>query len=129
MRRGALVLAAALPVLAAGCMSPAEVESKHADAQRTYRDDLAAAEEWNQHVLGVPASGWVAILIAAAIGLTIVLAFGIVSLHDSFEDRRRKAHGLALEREKTRQEIAKRGPCATCGTVPLRELTKERDET
>ena len=109
------------PLSLAACSSPSDVEASYprklglaqealfqaeagvAAVERAQAEDLARAREWDVHVLGIPASGWVAILIFASI-----LAFiGLIVLGAWFRevsaDRREKATSLALAKEKTRQ--------------------------
>lgn len=109
------------PLLLAACAGPVDVEASYARelgtaqevlyqaqegvsaAERDYVTDLASAREWNVHVFGIPASGWVAILIFASILLFIGLIFLSLWARESLEDRRRKASALALAKEETRQ--------------------------
>lgn len=118
----------ALPLMLAGCASPGDVEASysrelgiaqeelaHAQqgvdaARRNYESDLASAREWDVHVLGIPASGWVTLSIVGAVLLAVLLGWGIYLLRSALQERRallnnreQRAHQLAMAREKTRQ--------------------------
>jgi hypothetical protein len=135
-RRGKLArkivgMASVAPLFAlAACSSPADVTADHERAVRghqewlrsadaTYRDDLAFAEEWNDHFMGIPAAGWVPILVFACLLATILLVVAGISVYTTFEDKRHKAHDLALDHEKTLRVAAERGGCHMCGALPV----------
>lgn len=136
-----LPLTALLPT---ACASPGDVRAEHdrivqsarddvREAQETIRTenvrfpgDLATAEDWNHHWLGIPAAGWVTISIFTAIGLTIALVVWLVLASDARKLRRRREHELALERDRTERqrlkvldEQVRRGNCQVCGGVPV----------
>jgi hypothetical protein len=151
VRTALAVLDAVLGVtLASACTtsSPADVEARlefareeHASAaveaddelrraEATYREDLAQAELWDQHVLGIPAAGWVPILIGFLVVLTGIMIWVIWLVSEARADRRRRQQDVdekrveaeqvvAVERERTRQKVAERGACTTCGAQPL----------
>jgi len=121
------------------CSSPGDVTADHersvADLQRqlndadaTYHDKLATAQEWNQHVWGIPAAGWVTIL--SIVGVLVLALIGVIVylVARAREERRNQRHQLALEHEKTLRVAAERGACPTCGAQPLTELTGQRKD-
>lgn len=115
---------APLAALVAGCSTESDVEAAYqrsvgmanerlinaqtdvANLDRERLADLAAAREWNVHVLGIPAGGWVAILVVAAlvVGVLVVL-FGLW-LRERGQEKRSHATRLAVEQEKTKQAEA-----------------------
>lgn len=116
------LLALGVALAASGCASPGDVQGQYdsardsfESARETYDADMAYANMWNEHVLGIPAAGWVAITIVGAVMVTVLLGVGIYFWGRALGDRRRKAHELALEREKTVRKATERGPCPGCG--------------
>lgn len=118
----------AAPLVLVGCSSPGDVEQRYArrmgeaqedliraqqgvdDARRGYESDLASAREWDVHVLGIPASGWVFLLIVAGIVVSILAAWAIYQFRQTTDDRRvardnreKRANQLLVEKERTRQ--------------------------
>lgn len=115
----------AIWLVVSACASPHDVRTKHAEELANYRGDLARAEEWNNHVLGIPGSGWLGIIMLACVLGAFLLVLAGIEVAGALGDRRSKRHQLDLEREKTAQVTAERGACKTCGappTVDLREL-------
>jgi hypothetical protein len=117
-----------LPLTLAACASPGDVEASHARAlgeaqeklaqaqqgvdnvQRGYESDLASAKEWDVHMFGIPASGWMVLLIIGAVLAAVLLGWGIYLVRQAGDQRRilvnnreKRAHELALAKEKTRQ--------------------------
>jgi hypothetical protein len=100
-------------------------------AEATYRSDIVTAEAWDQHVLGIPAAGWVPILAVGALVLLGILIWVIWLVKEAGTERRNAQLKIAQERanvekyaEQTRLEAVKRGPCATCGALPMaQEIT------
>jgi type II secretory pathway pseudopilin PulG len=102
--------------------------------------DVAVAESWNNHWWGIPAGGWVAILIVASVGLAVVLSVWAYFYNVRRRLRQRRAHDLSLERERTEQRRlaalkgqVERGNCQVCGAAPvpdevIEEVTRERKE-
>jgi hypothetical protein len=138
MRRVAAGLTLAACALI-GCSSPGDVTADHersvADLQRqlndadaVYHDKLAIAQEWNEHVWGIPAAGWVTIL--SIVGVLALALVGVIVylVARAREERRNQRHQLALEREKTLRVATERGVCPTCGAQPLTELTRPKKE-
>lgn len=115
-RRLPLILVAVLATATtAACSSPGDVSAVYEQAQVTYREDMVTAQEWNNHVLGIPASGWLAILSVGGLIVSLLLIWTIVLVNDARLDRRRKRHELALRQEETRRLAATRGNCPGCG--------------
>lgn len=151
-----VLLLSSLPT--AACASPADVQADHDrtirgyydsireaqdnvhDENARFRGDMATAQDWNHHMLGIPAAGWVAILISASVVFAIVTIVWLVTAHDQRELRRKREHVLALEQQKTRQrqldvlaERVQRGNCQVCGAAPvpddvLKEVTRDRTD-
>jgi hypothetical protein len=90
----------------AGCASPGDVAATRDAAIRKADQDYASgidrAVEWNSHALGIPASGWVAILVS--VGLVLVVTVGVVGW---------KWISSRHERDMTR---LRRPRCETCGS-------------
>jgi uncharacterized protein HemY len=112
------LLSVAFLLLLAGCSSPADVERLHAEEMSKYQRDIETAQEWNTHVLGIPASGWLAIVILSILLAAVLLicagvwAYGVQERRA--RDRRLRAEGLfALE-----QARIERGRCQVCGADP-----------
>lgn len=143
MSKSRLALVPLLLALTA-CASPADVQADHDRTVRGYQDqirelqgnirhenqafagDVATAREWNQHFMGIPAAGWVAILILATIVVGIGVVVWMMLAHDSRDVRRQREHELALEREKTERarikaadEVIRRGNCQVCNAAPV----------
>ena len=102
------------PLLLAGCASPGDVEVYYAGRRianeqvvtRTeveYHNALATANEWNHHVLGIPASGWLAILIIGIIGVVILAICGGTALYHLREQKIRCQANVDVEIERTKQ--------------------------
>lgn len=115
-----LALGAALA--ASGCASPGDVQGQYdsardsfESARQTYDADMAYANMWNEHVLGIPAAGWVAIAIVGAVLAAVLLGFLAWLAGRALAGRRRDAHELAMARERTVQAATERGPCPGCG--------------
>ena len=147
-----------VPLLAVACASPADVQADHDRTLRGYQDtireaqgnvrhenvrfrgDMATAEDWNHHWLGIPAAGWVAIICVTAFVLMIVLTLCFVLTHERRVVRRRREYDLALERERTEQkrldvleDRVQRGNCQVCGGAPvpdsvIEEVNRDRDD-
>lgn len=115
---GRRIGALALLVLAVGCSSPADVEKRHAAVQAKYEADLAYAQEWNNHVLGIPASGWLTIIIFGSLLATGLLVAAGVWTYRTLERRANHRHQLAVEQQKTRRAELERGRCTVCGADP-----------
>lgn len=116
-----------------GCASPGDVTAEHerhvADLQRelstvdaTYREKLAAANEWNDHFMGIPSAGWIPLLVVAGLIVTGLLVWLTYTIIIARTQRRNQQHQLALEHEKTLRVAAERGACTVCGAQPIPEL-------
>lgn len=117
-----VVAAALLLVFLSGCASPGDVEQRHADELYKYHQDIATANEWNTHVLGIPASGWLAIILFAIIfGVGLLGYFGYLT-YGVLEDRRRNKHAMQLKIADTQRIALQRGNCPVCGHVPSAEV-------
>lgn len=136
----ASIVLSVVALVMAACASPADVTANHEreirgyqdalrDAGANYRDDLANAREWNDHFMGVPAAGWIPILIFACVLAAILLGFGGYRVFNAFADRRQKQYGLEVEREKTLRARVERGACPVCGTTPLSVADRARLES
>jgi rubrerythrin len=144
VNQGRRLVALALPLLLAACATPADVRANHERAldgyentirealddmqaaNREYVRSLEVAERWDTHWWGIPAGGWVAILITVGVLLATVLGVWTYFADERRTIRRRREHELALEREKTEQRRLKalhqqveRGPCQVCGAAPV----------
>lgn len=112
------ILPVAVLLLLAGCSSPADVERLHAEAETKYHDDIVFAQEWNTHVLGIPASGWMAILSLSILLTFVLLICAGVWVYNVQE--RRAVHRRAREQDEhalNRVRI-ERGDCQVCGSNP-----------
>ena len=107
------------------CSSPGDVQAQYDSLRDSYDSDMATAQEWNNHVLGIPASGWVPILILACLMVAILLGTLIFYISQGRSEKRAHLHALNLKREETLKAQATRGPCLTCGALPLAGLDKE----
>lgn len=119
-----------------GCASPGDVQESYNSARgtyetakRTYDSDMAFANEWNDHVLGIPAAGWLAITVVVSV-LGLVLLMWLTWLVARAIDRRRDdRRELALERERTVRQATERGPCPGCGLDVIGVLNQIREKT
>lgn len=116
-------------VFLAGCSSPADVERLHAVAETKYHDDIVFAQEWNTHVLGIPSSGWLAIIILSILSLLVLLICAGVWVYNVQErrarDRRLRDQG-DFQLEQARVE---RGNCQVCGASAVSATSvSERDK-
>lgn len=135
MRTRYLIPAVIVGALAgSSCASPGDVERSQVAARASYEakiadfdDELAAAQEWNQHSLGIPASGWVAIFVISAILAAILLGVVIYYVSRGREQRRDNQHRLDVEAEKTRQLSIKQGKCLMCGADQLDALKSNEE--
>jgi heme/copper-type cytochrome/quinol oxidase subunit 2 len=115
-------LAAVIAVLAlialSGCSSPADVEKIHRDAESVYQKNLARAEEWNTHVLGIPSSGWLAIVILSiCLGVVLLILLGVwrYNVQERRAADRRSEKNRQFELDKA---LVDRGNCHMCGADP-----------
>jgi hypothetical protein len=88
--------------------------------------DLVTANEWNSHWLGIPAAGWVLIFIITGVLVAIVLGVWAYFYNERRHLQQRRAHDLAVERERTEQkrldalkERIERDNCQVCGAAPV----------
>lgn len=110
-------------VLVAGCATPADVERLHATEQAKYQTDLAEAQEWNVHTLGIPASGWLAIILGcAALAFILLICAGVWI----YRVQERRAE-YQLDADKRRSELervrAAKPACQVCGHNPSLEAS------
>lgn len=114
------------PLLLGACASPADVESLHATEQAKYQTDLASAQEWNTHVLGIPASGWLAIILAGS-ALTFILLICAGTWVYHVQQRRAEERTNARRGEnEVRKAIASKPTCGMCGfTLTSKEIEEE----
>jgi hypothetical protein len=110
-----LVGSAGAAIGLSGCASPGDVQARYDTARTAYESDMATAREWDAHVLGIPAAGWVAILITGLVLLAALLATAGFFMHRTRMDRRAREHELAMDRERTVRAAAERGSCPGCG--------------
>lgn len=105
------------PLLLTGCASPADVEQRHAVDMAQYQKDIATANEWNTHVLGIPSSGWLAIIIVGIVFGFILLICAGVWTWNVFERRADDRLKVAAMNSEVRKAIAARATCGVCGYV------------
>lgn len=114
------------PLLLVACASPADVESLHATEQAKYQTDLASAQEWNTHVLGIPASGWLAIILTGCVLtfiLLILIGVWVYNARESRADNRMTEKRLEADVWKA---LAAKPSCSMCGyTLTPEALTTE----
>lgn len=148
MRVSRLTLSVLSVLLLVGCASPADVRAEHeralSSAQNTVHEaqdkirsenaafpgDMATAERWNTHVLGIPAAGWVAIVSIVGAILVIGLSVWATFAVEARRQRRRLEYDLEVERTRTERKrveaarvVAERGNCQVCGAAPVDEQT------
>lgn len=118
MRRAAL----GLPVLLVACSSPADIQTAHQAEEARYQDLLASANEWNTHVLGIPASGWLAIILVGSLMVFALLVLGGVWAYHRQTDRAADRMTVRRLDAEVRKAVAARETCAMCGyTLKLGE--------
>jgi uncharacterized membrane protein len=105
-------------VFLAGCSSPADVEKTHRDAESIYQQDLARAQEWNTHVLGIPSSGWLTILILSILSLLTLVILAGVWAYRVQERRASDRRTRMLAENELNKELLRRGNCWQCGADP-----------
>jgi hypothetical protein len=85
------------------------------ESETKYHNDIAQAQEWNTHVLGIPSSGWLTILILSILSLlTLVILAGVWAFR---VQERRAVHRRAREQDEHALDRARveRGNCQVCG--------------
>lgn len=102
-------------LLVAGCSSPADVEQLHQQEMAKYQGTLASAQEWNTHTFGIPASGWLAIIITSIVmGFILLILIGcwVYNTQDRRAEDRMITRKLDAE---VRRAIAGKPTCGMCG--------------
>lgn len=104
-----------LPVILVGCASPSDIQNLHDAEILKYQSDLSAAQQWGTHTLGIPASGWMAIIITSIVlGCILLVCAGVWAYN---VQERRASNAMVSKRmySEERKAIAARPTCGMCG--------------
>lgn len=116
-RRALPPLAVALAALA-GCATPAEVEARYGRLEAERDAAVAAARAWDTHTLGIPASGWVVIIILAVLIVGALAAGAMVWGHHAMVARHKARAAAAANDHAVRLQLARRPTCPVCAHDP-----------
>jgi hypothetical protein len=119
-----------LPLILVGCASPSDIQNMHDAEVLKYQSDLSAAQQWDTHTLGIPASGWLAIIVVACLmGFVLIILAGTWGYQ---WQQRRATHRMMQYKEDAavKRAIAAKPTCGMCGytLTPIALQDKVRDD-
>jgi hypothetical protein len=116
-----LVWLLVLALVLAGCDGEPELAATRdaaiRKAQNDYQNGLATAHDWNTYTMGIPAAGWLAIILTALVGLVILGCVVGYWWKEALTERRANRHRLAIAAADTERERIRRGACTICGAA------------
>lgn len=119
MKRAAALVALALALVA--CDSEPELAATRDAAIRKANNDYAqgliTARDWGTYTMGIPAAGWLAIIIVAIVGFVILACVIGYWWKEALSDRRTNRQRLAVTQVETERERIRRGACLICGAA------------
>ncbi len=117
-RVAACIAVVALVATLTACSGPADVERRYREELARYDADMATAIEWNNHTLGIPASGWLVIVIVAVLVAGTLLVLAGVWTYRVVERRAANRHAIDKARHDVEKTRIERGRCTVCGADP-----------
>ena len=130
--------ALALGLLVTSCASPADVqagyENRKIEDAKMIEDDyhraLEHAQSWDHHVLGIPASGWLPIMIVALVFSMIITGVLIYQHHARAQAVEENKLKIALRHEEVLRTLVERGDCPVCSAEPalIKSMLEEKVE-